>query len=221
MLLIAMPDEYLIDDEERSRNAERYREIMRDIKMRCLVIGKCLNGSINLEYERSFVEFVALQYRMIVESIVYSWLVAYQPDLPVPMEKIRLAWRLKTIVEWVSSKNPNYYPVPGRQVLDPQTGKVLSVEPIVDGVLKLDDIYQIYDECSDIAHAPNPFSDARHAFEETCKKYDIWLQKVIATLNHHSIQLAPDGIEWWVLMRCRDTGDVALSVMEKQKQPKD
>ena len=101
--------------------------------------------------------------------------------------------------------NPRFYPTPNKQIVDGETGKVVSLEDIKSGFLTKHDYMALYDTCSRILHADNPFSTKRdpRAF---LNSVPVWMEKIRRLLNHHTIQLIDSDKQLWVLMKTDTDG---------------
>ena len=114
-------------------------------------------------------------------------------------------WNAKHILETLKKANPRFYPTPNKQVLDQETGDVLSLENITSGFLTKDDYIVLFDKCSGILHAENPFSRSQNP-EAFLAQVPAWMEKIRCLLNHHTIQLIDDDKQLWVLMKAKSDG---------------
>ena len=76
-------------------------------------------------------------------------------------KNLKKDWNAKRILETLEKANPQFYPTPNRQLVDGETGKVVSLENVKSGFLTKHDYMALFDTCSGILHAENPFSTKR------------------------------------------------------------
>lgn len=185
----------------------KYAACMEEIKKRTLVVDAFLNGSRNALYLKTTVESVYLQFRKILELLAMASISA-NTEYMERYEGFRRHWNGKRILEYLENVNPNFYPKPTRQVVDPATGRVVEVVDVESGYLTRDEYGQLYDICGDLLHAENPYAEDRQNIEMRLQEAAEWRNKIVTLLNHHQVQLADSGRQIWVLMRAKSDGNV-------------
>ncbi len=185
-----------------------YADCMEEIKRRTAIIDGFLNGALTAHYLQATAECIGLQLRKILELIALASLVANQAEYRKHRKHFHRDWNGKRILDTLQLANPRFYPVPTRQIRDPRTNKVIETKKVKSGFLKKNDYVRLYDTCSAILHARNPFSRDR---QDACSFFDnaaAWLEKIRILLNHHQIQLLDSDKQLWVLMEAESDGKV-------------
>ena len=182
-----------------------YANCMEEVKRRTDVVNGFLTRQCNAMYLQTTAESVALQVRKILELVALASMVANKTEYSRYRQNFYKDWNAKRILKTLKKANPKFYPIPGEQVLNPDTGKVDSVKSVKSGFLTEDDFITLYDACCDILHAENPFSRNQNpiAFLESVPE---WMAKIRNLLNHHTIQLTDENKELWGIMKVQLDG---------------
>lgn len=180
----------------------KYLICMRDIKIRMHTIQKIS------ELKPSFIdpiretEFVCLQFRSILELILFSNLALHKKHFLDAFESLKEVWRIRDIIKMVKDKNENFYPV-----------SVLVNEPVKsqDGdftinvkknesndFLTLEDLKLAYNTCNNYLHGKNPFS-VDMDYNKVRKLFEVWFSKICCLLDAHIIEMADDNIKFFVV----------------------
>ncbi len=89
-------------------------------------------------------------------------------------------------MEVLEKANPNFYPVPTKQ--NKVAEGMYDTPRLESGYLTKKEFVRAYDQCSDLLHAKNPFSERSSNLEtflsETAPKC---MDKIITLLNHHHV----------------------------------
>ena len=96
------------------------------------------------------------------------------------------------IIKQLSNLHPRFYPIPGRQELEPITGRpVLKVVQFEGDFLTKDELLELYGECGNYLHRGS-IRQLLTKWEPTPNfdKIAIYLDKLINLLGHHQIQLS-------------------------------
>jgi hypothetical protein len=192
----------------------RYADCMDEIKKRTEVIFRIIQGGVRTGYGLADVETACLQMRKILELIALASLVANKHEYSQQYAKFAENWRATQILEEIEAINPNFWPVPSKQVIDPETGKVKSVAPVTSCYLTQDEFASIYDQCSEFLHARNPYALPLDLSIATTRMA-LWVERMMNLLNHHQIQLVNPDLQIWVLMRDKDDGKVKTFLMAR------
>jgi hypothetical protein len=100
---------------------------MEEIKIRDELIHEALAGNLpvptsinNLPIMRDYavVEFCYLQFRMICHLIAFGCLVAHGDIVETQSKNAREAYEADRLIRMLSKLHPDFYPVPGMQVLN-------------------------------------------------------------------------------------------------------
>ena len=186
----------------------KYVDCMEKIKKRTEVVDGFLRGELHAKYLQTTVESMCLQIRKILELIAMASLVANKAEYEKQRKNFHREWRAKRILETLDKANPQFYPSPSEQVISPETGKVVETIPITSGYLSRTDYEALYDECSQILHASNPFSGEQQEIQAFLDKTPEWMEKIRVLLNHHQVQLIDERVQIWVLMQAKSDGKV-------------
>ena len=194
----------------------KYADCMEEIKKRTEVVSGFLTRKCHAMYVQTTAESMALQIRKILELIALASLVANRSEYAKLRESFHTDWNATGIFKTLEKANPGFYPTPNRQVVDEKTGQVVSLEDVKSGFLTKDDYLTLFDRCSDILHAENPFS-ATQDTNAFLSAVPMWMEKIRCLLNHHTIQLADDEKQLWVMMKAKSDG--RAHVWEFQRVP--
>lgn len=194
----------------------KYAECMEEIKLRTESIRSLCRGTTPPMEKKIAAECICLQIRKILELIALASLVANKEVYAEKHVNFRKAWRAKEILANIEKFNIGFYPQPSAQILDKGTQRPIKLVRIEKGYLTRSDFEAIYDRCSDIIHAENPFKNRKNIddFIEIIPK---WIEKIIKLLNHHTIQLPNNKFQFWVIMQGKTDGKVHVTLFEKIK----
>jgi len=188
---------------------------MEEIKRRMRVADEIACGRLHTIYKLTTAEAPCLQIRTILELIALSGLVANKAAYEKHRQTFHRDWHAKRILKVLEKANPDFYPVPGEQVLDQSTGKVVEVKPIASGYLSRRECEALYDMCCAYLHAHNPFSEDRRDPDQMLREAPSWIAKIRVLLNHHQMRLVGGSTQIWTVMQCKGTGAVGVHVFEK------
>ena len=167
--------------------SEKYLSCMREIKHRTDVIQGFLRQEWHAGYLASTAECIALQFRKTLELIALASLVANREEYGKQRANFSTDWNAKRIVNTLERVNPRFYPVPTKPVrLTAEDFADYDLKP-VSGYLTQDDYILLFDKCSDLLHAANPYSESQPPYGQFMNEAPEWLQKTMALLNHHHI----------------------------------
>ena len=192
----------------------KYADCMEEIKKRTSVIDGFLTGKCHAMYVQTTAESICLQIRKVLELIALASLAANKSAYQKFRKRFHCDWHGSRILATLEKANPKFYPQPSKQVIDQETEKVVSVEPITSGYLTKSDYVELYEIFGRMLHANNPFSPKRDA-QSFLDSVPQWMEKIRHLLNHHQIQLLDDDQQLWVLMKSRT--DEKAHVFEFQR----
>ena len=192
----------------------KYCDCMEEIKRRTQAINAILDGSSTTAYSGTNVEFMCLQLRKILELIALASITANKEEYARQHAKFAKQWNAKRILQDLENVNPCFYPQPGIQIVDETTGKVVEVKDREGDYLTKEDFAEVYNRCSEVIHAANPYG-TQADYSEPERLVPKWEQLVINLLNHHQIQLIDSDHMLWVLMQSKDDGRVHAWVFKR------
>jgi hypothetical protein len=188
---------------------------MEEIKLRVEAVNAILQKRSTTICQATNIEFMCLQIRGVLELIALGSLVTDEKEYKIrSIELANNPWNAKVILREIERINPNFYPVPGRQMVDPQTNRVKEVINISDGYLSRNEFPTIYKKCSDAIHS-HPFFKGGFDYSILENDIPIWIKKIITLLNHHQIQLLNENQQLWVVMHATSDGKVHTALMER------
>ena len=193
---------------------QKYVACMEEIKKRTSVVTAFVRGEINSKYVVTTAESAALQLRIMLELVALSSLVANQEQYRKHRANFQKDWNAKRILETLEKANPKFYPVPTKQVL---VSDGYYDNPEIDsGYLKKEEFVILYDRCSAILHATNPFSERESDMKTfLSKEVPEWMDKIIVLLNHHHVYPVDDNRMYIVLMQSEEDGRVHMAEFRK------
>jgi hypothetical protein len=193
---------------------ERYCKCMEEIKRRVEAVNAILQKRCTTICQATNIEFMCLQIRGILELIALGSLVTDEEEYKKRSKSLaKNQWKAKIVLDEIERINPKFYPTPGKQIIDPQTGKVKEVIDIKEGYLTREEFPVVYNKCSDVIHS-HPFFKGGFDYKSLESDIPIWITKIMTLLNHHQIQLLKEKEQLWVVMRSPD-GNVHTALMEQ------
>ena len=189
---------------------QKYVACMEEIKKRTSVVTAFVHGEINSKYVVTTAESAALQLRIILELVALSSLVANQEQYRKHRANFHKDWNAKRILETLEKANPKFYPTPTQQTL---VSEGYYNNPQIDsGYLTKEEFITLYDRCSTILHATNPFSEQESDMRAfLTREVPEWMDKIIILLNHHHLYPVDDSRMYIVLMQTKEDGKVHMA----------
>ena len=197
-----------------------YVDCMEEIKKRVEVVRSILLGRLSVLYMATTAESVALQLRKILELIALASLVAHREEYSRIKGNLAKAWNAKRLLKELEEINPNFYPQPSRQVLKGTNSEGQSfydTPPIESGYLTKEEFVNLYNRCSGLIHADNPFSEGQkeNLVEFISIEAPRWLQQITTLLNHHHVHPVDDNRMFITIMQ--DSKDRNVKMTEFRK----
>lgn len=167
---------------------DRYLGLMEEIKRRDQAVHEIITKHKTTSYAATNIEFNCLQIRKILELIALANLVANKHHFEEQKAKFEKFWRAKQILADIEKLNPDFYPKPINEVDDPNPKIKKRLEDVKSGFMTREEFIDIYDKCSNLIHATNPYSPAVNldAYEKDIPQ---WLEKSRVLLKAHVIRL--------------------------------
>lgn len=194
-----------------------YANCMDEIKRRTHAVHAILQRAYSTLYPVTNIEFICLQIRKILELIALASLASHKEEFAKQHQKFSEMWRAKKILEDLEQLNPGFYPVPTEQVRD-QNGKVSEVRSISGPYLTKSDFVEVYQLCSGLLHAQNPYGPPKD-LQQIEASIPGWMEKIKNLLNHHHVQLLSGKHQLWVLMHAEHDGKVYVHLFERIDDP--
>ena len=200
---------------EDPEDIQKYIWCMKEIKHRTDVISNFLDGKKTTGQLPTDMEFVALQFRKVLELIVLASISANREAYSQSRKYFYGDWNGKRILEDLGKVNPKFYPEPGKQILNNKTDRVIKLEKINEEYHTQELFVKVYDRSSELLHSFNPYSPYPNPEEIMKNEFPKWKGWIINLLNHHQIQLVDSDKQLWVVMRTK--GDEQVHVFEMQQ----
>ena len=183
---------------------DQYHDLMREGKARIEAINQLMemHGITN----RTRVESVCLQLRMLLELVVFSSLVSNKDVWEKSQKELRSSQDISKKIRELKRLHPNFYPRPVDAV-----GSASGEEPVerTEGFLSEDRLIEVYGRLGGILHAENPLgrqTDYRYFMDEVPG----WISHVQNLLGCHKVYLYHRPEEFYLV---KMFGDVDREVM--------
>jgi hypothetical protein len=168
---------------------QKYTTLMQLVKLRIELVDRLMQDKDKLPIVPRF-EFVALQFRQILELVAFGSLVANEKVYAATHADFAKEWNAKKLLAKLEKLNANFYPTPIRQVECNVPGVTLRHEKITSGFLTRKDFIDVYQECSEIIHTANPYSlSNKNNFTELTKRFANWKSQIVKLLNLHELHM--------------------------------
>lgn len=197
----------------------KYVDCMEEIKQRSYTIKHILTKDKTTGYKYTDTEFICLQFRKMLELIALANLVSNKEEYAKKHTNFANHYHAKHIIRDIEKINPHFYPRPTKQVTDQITRKVVATEDIKKGYLTKEEFAIVYDECSQLMHAENPFAKPKD-LDRLYNKFNSWLSKINTLHHHHHVQLIDPNLQIWCHMN-DSVGKVDAWIFEKVYTPSD
>jgi hypothetical protein len=180
---------------------QKYESNLHEIKRRIDVIRAHVGGQRSTGFLITEVEFLALQFRKVIELIAFSSLILNRDEYAKLRASLdvdyRTDWSAKRIMNVLEKINPYFYPQPTKQTeKSNKDGKqIVELENITEGYLTKDEAINVYNDCSDILHIWNPYSENKDIdLKKMHAKFTEWGTKLVTLLNHHTTVFPHGGV---------------------------
>ena len=183
---------------------DQYCDLMEEVKLRVESIVQLMEmpGITN----RTRVESVSLQLRMLLELVVFSSLVSNKDVWQRSQKELQSSQNISRKLSELKRLHPDFYPKP----VD-LAGSIPGEEPAerTEGVLSQDKLIEIYGRLGGILHAENPLGreiDYRYYMDSVPK----WISQLQDLLDCHKVSLYHHAEEFYLV---KMAGDVDGEVM--------
>ena len=184
----------------------KYQDNLIDIVKRIEIISEIINKKFTTNYINTDTEFTCLQFRKIIESIVFCSLIVNEEEYSNVHEKFSKHYNARLIVADLKRVNPNYFPIPVTQeVIQNDSGRTFILKNVEEGFLTENELLNIYEKCGAFLHQENPFSQKRN-YINIQEEFPIWLNKTIILLNNHYTTCFGNKFIFHGILKNKDTG---------------
>jgi hypothetical protein len=181
-------------------DADKYCEVMEEIKTRVLIIVDFINENRTTGNDLTDVEFVSLQFRKILELIALGSIVSNKEKYSEIREKFESDWNAKNIIRDLSRINPEFYPRPVIKAESTDPSVDYHFEQIMSGYLSKTEFLKLYEKCGGLLHAENPFGGKKD-YAGIKKNASDWVRKIQRLLDLHCVLAYGHEKVWIVQMR--------------------
>jgi hypothetical protein len=175
-----------------------YCNCMEDVKRRLAIIRAIVSGHSPLGREDFDGEVACLHLRKSLELIAFSSLSAHRDAYAQVHNDFATHWNAKRLLAKLEKVHPDFYPKPVEFSQSDQTG-VKHLADVKEGFLTRDEFVFLYDKCSEVIHARNPFKAGPPVvrFERSISD---WVVRIQRLLDVHWIRLVESTDVWVVQM---------------------
>lgn len=186
-------------------DTEQYCACMESIKRRLALVLSVTEGRFSAGNEEFDAELVCVQLRKTLELIAFASLSANKEKYSRTHQDFAKDWNAKRLLKRLEQLHPDFYPKPGELVILPDGGKHVSL--IEDGFLTRDEFVTLYEKCSGVIHARNPFHPDPPVINFGYSIQD-WAKRIQRLLAFHFIRFVDRKEIWVVQMSHPDDGKV-------------
>jgi hypothetical protein len=196
-----------------NKEINKYIDYLKDIKIRVDFTHKLLTQNIKKQPLVLVAENASLQIRIILELIALSSIVANKEEYSKLRKSFATDWNGKKIIEGIEKVNPDFYPKPSKQIINPSTQKVERIIEIKENVLNKESYIEAYNFVSNYLHAHNLYSPPIQ-YDEVIEKLREYISQIYTSLSHFTIQLPDSDKQLWVVMNTKG-GEIQVTEMQK------
>lgn len=182
----------------RSRDRYRYATLMSETIWRIETLHRMIDGTRGTVYPQTTIESAALQVRKVLELVAFSSLVSNRKAYAAVRANIAKDWHANRILKAVGALNPNFYPQPQDpySVLD---GAERPFRRLRGGFLTQKQFSALYDQCSSLLHAGNPFGTPYES-SHFWRKLPTTVARIETLLREHMVSFQGSSDRIWVSM---------------------
>ena len=192
-----------MDEKKVNEDLARYCALMDEVKKRTIAITNMLRGLTMTSYKATNIEFMCLQIRKMLELISMGSLVLNKDEFEAIGQKYVQYWNARLILQDIERLNPDFYPIPIREVPSTKLGVRNELKEKTTGFLTREDFVKVYEKCGKMMHANNPFGSQADLDYYTAKIPE-WEDLIIGLLNCHIIHLK--GVEGFYIIHMQEDG---------------
>lgn len=165
----------------------RYLKLMEEINHRIETCQLVLHKKIDLVYERTTAEFLALQLRLIFESIILSSLAAHSEIFEKTSEKLRKEYKVNNIMSELERHNCYFFPLP--VIYDNNDNLEVKLIAGHNGSLTQELLKMAHGKTGHVLHVPNPYKSNTMNYRAYIDEAEDYLIKCAKLLSFHGIML--------------------------------
>ena len=131
---------------------------MEGVKSRLALVHQLGTKKISLQSPVFDQECALLQIRKSLELIAFGSLCSNQEKYAAAHGDFHNEWNAKRLLKRLEQVHPEFYPQPVSMSESARTPGAKHLTPVTDGFLTKDEFVELYDKCSQMIHAHNPFN---------------------------------------------------------------
>jgi hypothetical protein len=172
------------------KDLPKYENCLRELRKRASVIADFVGKKYTTGSHETDIEFICLQFRIVIELIALSSLVANKGEYSKQLKKFETQWwRATKIFKGLEIINPKFYPEPRVKVEreDNIGRRYIDIETMKGGFLTRKKACEVYVKCGSYLHSSNPFK--RQDPFSIQGQFPKWIEETNALLNNFSVVL--------------------------------
>lgn len=141
------------------------------------------------------IELVSIQFRKIIELIALSSLVANIDEYAKLRERFKEDWNARLIMQDLERINPQYFPqmCKMKQTATVNGKRVFEFQNVERGKISKDQAIDIYEKCSSLLHANNPFKNEKD-YQSYFALFGKWIHQIIDHMRFHLIFIFSENV---------------------------
>jgi hypothetical protein len=187
---------------------------MEEVKLRLGLVLSVTDGRFSVGREDFNGELVCVQLRKTLELIAFASLTANKAKYAQTYADFATDWNAKRLLTKIEKIHPEFYPKPVEFAQQGASG-VKHFTEVTDGFLIRDEFVTLYNKCSEVLHARNPFRTDPKIVDFGYSIRD-WVGRIQRLLALHWMQLVDSEDIWFICMQDPEDGKVhALTAQPK------
>lgn len=184
----------------------QYCNCMEEVKLRIAMVLAVLEGKQTIGREDFDAELVCVHLRKSLELIAFASLTANKEQYATVYKDFESHWNAKRLLANLEKLHPPFYPRPVQLTGQDEKG-VKHLADVTDGYLTRGEFIFLYQKCSEVLHARNPFRSDSRTINFGCSIRE-WVVRIQRLLALHYMQLAGSEKIWVVIMQHPEDGKV-------------
>ncbi len=165
-----------------------YCNCMEEVKLRVAIVLAVVEGGLTVGREDFDIELACIQLRKTLELVAFASLTANKERYAEVHADFESHWNAKRLLANLEKIHPHFYPKPVQFDRQDEKG-IKHFGDVADGYLAREEFVTLYQNCSEVLHARNPFrSDPKVVnFGRSIRE---WASRIQMLLAVHVMQLA-------------------------------
>jgi hypothetical protein len=189
---------------------------MEEVKLRLGLVLSVTDGSFSVGREDFDGELVCVQLRKTLELIAFASLTANKEKYAQTHADFATDWNAKRLLTKIEKIHPEFYPKPVEFAQQDPTG-VKHFAEVTEGFLTRDEFVTLYNKCSEVLHAWNPFRTDPKIVNFGYSIRD-WVGQIQRLLAVHWMRLVDSENIWLICMQYPEDGKVHALTAKPQEE---